>query len=260
MQCPVCDHEASVSEFGDPAKCPACGVYYDKALSNQRRLENASSNAREKSGPEPVADNLKYKANAEHPIGGEVSKVKFSDWLNSNPHMKVVGALVFGLVVGYFVGREHVKYEIQSALQNSFKGLAGAFSGARVAEPVKLAQKAKAPSVVSAAFIRKDYSEGEYGQGTIDIVLDFKNDSQEDIRAFDGVLHFTDLLGNAIIDSNVAVNETVQAGKILSWKGAIKYNKFIDRHKNFRFAEDGNIKLSFDLKKVLYADGRLQEY
>jgi len=174
--------------------------------------------------------------------------------------MKIVGALVLGLVVGYFSGREHVKYEIKSAIQNSFKGLAGAFSGSREADPVKPLQKALAPGVVSAAFIRKDFTEGEYGQGTIDIVLDFKNDSQEDIRAFDGVLHFTDLLGNEIIDSNVAVNDPVKSGKILSWIGGIKYNKFIDRHNSFRFAEEGNIKLSFELKKVLYADGRLQEY
>lgn len=38
MQCPSCEHEATEAEFGDPAKCPACGVYYHKALAHKERL------------------------------------------------------------------------------------------------------------------------------------------------------------------------------------------------------------------------------
>ena len=38
MQCPVCDHQAAASEFGEPAKCPACGVYYHTALANKERI------------------------------------------------------------------------------------------------------------------------------------------------------------------------------------------------------------------------------
>lgn len=33
MQCPVCNHEAPQFDFGDPLKCPECGVDYNKALS-----------------------------------------------------------------------------------------------------------------------------------------------------------------------------------------------------------------------------------
>lgn len=32
MQCPRCNHQATAEEFGQPAKCPACGVFYEKAL------------------------------------------------------------------------------------------------------------------------------------------------------------------------------------------------------------------------------------
>jgi hypothetical protein len=39
MQCPSCEHEATEAEFGQPAKCPACGVYYHKALANKQRIE-----------------------------------------------------------------------------------------------------------------------------------------------------------------------------------------------------------------------------
>lgn len=37
MQCPVCNHEAPQSDFGDPLKCPECGVDYNKALSAKQR-------------------------------------------------------------------------------------------------------------------------------------------------------------------------------------------------------------------------------
>ena len=39
MQCPACSHEASLEQFGDPAKCPQCGVYYEKALALKIRKE-----------------------------------------------------------------------------------------------------------------------------------------------------------------------------------------------------------------------------
>lgn len=37
MQCPGCDHEDAEGAFGEPAKCPACGVYYHKALAHKER-------------------------------------------------------------------------------------------------------------------------------------------------------------------------------------------------------------------------------
>lgn len=41
MQCPACNHEAASAVFGEPAKCPECGVYYHKALANKQRIEQA---------------------------------------------------------------------------------------------------------------------------------------------------------------------------------------------------------------------------
>lgn len=37
MQCPSCDHEAPAGSFGDPARCPDCGAYYEKALALKQR-------------------------------------------------------------------------------------------------------------------------------------------------------------------------------------------------------------------------------
>lgn len=238
MQCPKCNHEPTLAEMqASPDCCSACGVYYAKVAPRFSTNEIARAEV-------AIKEN-----------------VKFSDWLNSNPHMKVVGALLLGLIVGYFAGREHVKYEIKSAFQDSFKGLAGAFGiGAQPVEKAPEVKLPEKPGPISAAFIRKDFKADGYGGDNIAVVLDFKNDSASEIRAFDGVLYFTDLLGNKILDSKVAVNEPVAAGKILSWHGSIDYNQYIDRHRNFRFADENSIKLKFVLNKVLYADGRLQEF
>lgn len=43
MQCPACSHEAPDNAFGEPAKCPACGVFYHKALANKERIEKAKA-------------------------------------------------------------------------------------------------------------------------------------------------------------------------------------------------------------------------
>jgi len=32
MQCPACNHSADDGSFGQPAKCPNCGAFYDKAV------------------------------------------------------------------------------------------------------------------------------------------------------------------------------------------------------------------------------------
>ena len=43
MQCPKCDHQDTDAAFGDPARCPACGVFYAKALAHKQRLEAAKA-------------------------------------------------------------------------------------------------------------------------------------------------------------------------------------------------------------------------
>lgn len=55
MQCPACNHEADPSAYGQPAKCPECGVFYEKALVlKQRRIaaeEKAPEAPKPKTGP-----------------------------------------------------------------------------------------------------------------------------------------------------------------------------------------------------------------
>jgi tRNA(Phe) wybutosine-synthesizing methylase Tyw3 len=93
---------------------------------------------------------------------------------------------------------------------------------------------------------------------TIEIAI--TNVLDKDIRAFDGVLTFTDLLDNAIFSSKIAINEPLKAGSVLSWKGEIKYNQFIDTHQRLRNEQQKNLKIRFTTRKILFADGTSKEY
>jgi hypothetical protein len=86
------------------------------------------------------------------------------------------------------------------------------------------------------------------------------NLSNKDIRAFDGTLYFTDLSDNLIMSSSLAINDPVRSATTLMWKGAIKYNQFIDRHQRLRNAEQANMKISFTTTKILFQDSTTKEY
>lgn len=244
MQCPKCRYEPTLTEMqNSPHQCQKCGVFYAKVKSG-----NAASSS--------VGDVL----NSASP---NARTVTFSDWVNSNPKIKVAGALLIGLVIGYFAGREHVKYEIKTALQDSVASIGAAFGlGNKASRPSELpkpsAQVGK-PSPIKATLIGKDFNERDYQEFMI-IRLGFQNLTGSDVRAFEGVLNFTDLLDNKIFTSNVAVNDPVEVGGSLPWSGEIKYNQFMRDHQVFRNAELSNMKVIFDLKKVLYQDGRLEKF
>lgn len=58
MQCPDCGHQAPVAHFGDPLRCPDCGIYYEKAIqlkaqadASEQKIPNSPSWAAPKASP-----------------------------------------------------------------------------------------------------------------------------------------------------------------------------------------------------------------
>jgi uncharacterized repeat protein (TIGR01451 family) len=86
-----------------------------------------------------------------------------------------------------------------------------------------------------------------------------ENTGQKNIRAFDGTLTFTDLLDNEIHSSLLAINEPVGVGATLVWNGWLKYNQFIDAHQRLRSALFENLKIKFIPRKLLFADGSMEQ-
>ena len=238
MQCPKCSYEPTLSEVqSSPDMCAKCGVVYAKLQAR----------------PAPVT-------------AVDKQGVTFSDWLNSNRNAKWMIALLVGLVIGYFAGREHVKYEIRGALTDSLSGLGAIFGGSKSTEaPHKqeaetVPVKANENAPIKGELLSKGFYEGKYGQDQITFSLSFKNAAERDVRAFEGVLEFNDLLGNRILSSNIAINDPVPAGGAMPWDGGIDYNQFMDRHQRLRTEKQENVRMVFVLKKVLYADGQVEQF
>jgi hypothetical protein len=122
----------------------------------------------------------------------------------------------------------------------------------REAQPLTVALTKK-------GFSPEDIQNGVY-EADITFTLQFKNSTNKDIRAFDGLITFTDLLGNTILASKVEINERVAKGQTLEWPGAIEYNQFKDSHQRLRSEPRENLKVSFLAHKVLFADGTTKEY
>lgn len=183
---------------------------------------------------------------------------------------KIVIACLVCLVIGYFAGREHLKYEMRTAMQDAVKaiqsGLSSMFDDASDSKPSEYKPpKAKTEDQpLTVALLKKGFSpsdpyDGKYEE-EITFTLQFANKTGKDIRAFDGVIEFTDLLGNSILASKVEINERVAQGSSLDWEGALKYNQFMKDRKRLRSEPKENLKISFRANKVLFADNTTKEY
>jgi hypothetical protein len=196
-----------------------------------------------------------------------------------------LGVGLLGLIIGFFVGREYLKYELRSAFSSAvgdFKkdlttlGNGGTPSpttatGPLIAKPTetKLAPPFSMPAPkesppVEIVLIKKGFKpsnlEAQDFEDDITLSLAIKNLSGRNIRAFDGIVHFTDLLGNEIMPMKLAINEPIAAGSSLNWDGGIRYNQFSEADQRLRAAASQNMKLNFVVAKVLFADGTTKEY
>lgn len=176
---------------------------------------------------------------------------------------------LIGAAVGYFAGREHVKYElrtaVQSAVQASFPVAAekpSAVESGKQAPPPAPKPTQPAPlalTLTSKGFKSANPRNNDY-EDDITLVLLVKNLTEKDIRAFDGALIFTDLLDNEIMRIHLAINEPIQADSSVVWEGGIQYNQFFESHKRLRAEAQQNIKTVFMPKKVLFSDGSVNNY
>jgi len=113
--------------------------------------------------------------------------------------------------------------------------------------------------LISKNFQDADPDSGVYQQ-FITFKIDFKNQTKKNIRAFDGILSFTDLLGNPILSSSLAINDPIAAGTDRIFERAMEYNEFMGADRELRAESTANIKVRFSVKKVLFDDGTTKVY
>ena len=68
------------------------------------------------------------------------------------------------------------------------------------------------------------------------------------------------MLNNKIMGAKLAINDPVGVFSTLRWSGSLDYNQFIDRHQRLKSAEFENIKIVFEVRKILFDDGSVEEY
>jgi len=250
MQCPRCAYVRQPTDASAEGECPRCGIIYAKfrpggTLPPSKPATDSRSSSR--LPPTPSYEEV-----------SETHKTKIPAW--------VIPA-VLGLVVGYFAGREHIKYELrqtfEAAAERVEKSFGSIFDGGESERKKAARPKRKGPTPLSVTLNRKSFRAADYRasiEAAITIELTFKNLTGKDIRAFDGTLTFTDLLDNTIISAKLAINDPVSSRSQLEWSGQIDYNQFMDTHQRLRNQEFQNLKIRFDTKKVLFSDGSVKEF
>ncbi|WP_058557171.1 hypothetical protein [Thiohalocapsa sp. ML1] len=167
--------------------------------------------------------------------------------------------LLLSIAVPLFLGVGLGVYRTEMGLEQLSSPPASAGSG-----PVR--DKKSAPVVAPAYFdvsLRaKEFREANYTAGVQEAVMfrvAFLNKTDKDIRAFDGVLGFTDLLDNEVLSAKLSINDPVAAHGELVWDGELNYNQFIDSHQRLRNAAFENLKVWFKPRKILYSNGSTEE-
>ena len=241
VMCPKCGYLRKPQDAAPDYECPQCGVVYAKVAP---KFQDTA--------PQKISE----------PVASATSlPITLGEHFDKRQKQILVAAVVASFVIGYFAGREHLKYEMRSAIENATAGLKYVFGGGGV-KPTGPPPKAKVAESfpITATLLRKGVSERDYGRSEITFAVTFANSTGKDVRAFDGVLTFTDLLGNEILSATVAINDPVVVSESLLWEGKLDYNQFMSPHERLRNAETENTKVIFTLKKVLFADGQVKDF
>ncbi len=245
-RCQKCGHVAEIpSPIPPEADCPGCGAIYSKvdaAVAMQSAMLHQARSQR-----------------------GDSSET----W---SPRLKGFAALFATSAVfafGYWLGASNTRSELQQI------AAAAAAADARLvqtsllgAEPQKV-EPSSAPDAAKDAprdvpphievRMIAELKSKRYVPGRIDdkiqIQVEFLERHGKSVRAFDGVLVFTDLLENEIMRAKVEINQRVQSLSAMTWDGEIDYNQFMAPHQRLRSEPIENLRLAFEPGKILYEDG-----
>lgn len=185
---------------------------------------------------------------------------------NFSPSQKKQVALLLAVVflVGFFLGREQIKYQIRSSLQQAFSGIGGGsdfFENSDKGPALdSQTQKKKAEEQpLSIALLKKDIEKAGY----IDVIafkIEITNNLDKDIKAFIGTVIFYDLFEREIMPVTITYEDGVAKGGKAIWEGSIDYNQFMDTHQRLASVAFENLSITSEIEQVIFADGSKQNY
>jgi ribosomal protein L37AE/L43A len=275
ITCPSCQYiRKENSHLETPIwRCPACEIVYEKYEKNMSKMNDLSEVIAERQATtEAIAPPEKPSIK---PISeAEPSKlaILISDYLRRfnvifrgflTPKGGLVVLVVF--IFGFFSGREYFRYEVRTAIQDTFtetrKGLSSIWSGIGTTE---VAASTEEKEIVYFPMEMSDKYYNEHGPSKYDDTIDFtmfiKNPYDKDIRAFSAVIIFTDILNNEIKRLNFTHKETVAAGDTFEWEGSMDYNQIKSSDKELRYAKLEDMDIKLKVKRIVYADGSAEQF
>lgn len=253
---------------------------YDQILDEESAREESLTTRR------PIAPSSKEPRDGQLIKAGPREPLMTADPPVMRPRKGVLIAVpLLCLAIGFFMGREHLKYELRTQIargleevgrewQRSMENLGQTLAGkvgqptGRVAtEPSPRPTPAPAPpreapdfrvELLSKGFLPRDFPSRP--DSLITLKLRFQNPYNRAVRAFNGTVVFRDILGEQIHRVRLTQDSPVGPRERWEWEGSMDYNQFIDAHQKLANTNSANIQVEFQLQKVLFADGRTEEF
>ncbi len=182
-------------------------------------------------------------------------------------HEKPREALIISFLIvfffGFIVGREEVKYEIRSAFATGLSQLQNAFNNpgqlGSQDNVVPIAPQENPPVLMT--FISKNATRDSIGQlESVDTSVKYTNNANKDIKAFIGVITFSDLFDRTIKSVNTTFEEGLKVGETKQWNGTIRVNMFDQDDKRLASIDLSAMKVSWRVSQIIFADGTKQSF
>lgn len=116
------------------------------------------------------------------------------------------------------------------------------------------------PAPLAFALLDREVSQGPIDEERVTLSLNFENLAGKPIRAFEGVVKFTDPQDNGIYSSPISVSALIAEGGALRWDQHLDPRKLVGKSRRLVSEDKTNLRAFFLLKKVFFVDGSVQKY
>lgn len=259
-KCGKCGYIRKSTDTAPDWECPECGIVYEKieSVTQNRYKVDKKIKDTDRTDKENKQNKIKHDATEDNNRPSVSNKKRF------DYKKYTMFYVLLSFVIGYFAGREHVKYEMRRIFKSGIESIADGINrgGDSKSSKTKVGGKKKKEKEIKTLPVKildKRYEKKEY-QDYISISLEFTNNLKKALRAYQGYTVFTDILGNKIITVTLKNQEIVAEGETFTWAGTINFNQFMQSHIELKNTSLDDLRIKFILDKVIYTDGTEEKF
>ncbi len=177
--------------------------------------------------------------------------------------MVYAGVLIVGLAVGFFAGREHVKYELRSAFKTGVDEVTKALGGGiePTIAPMGVSSASDPYQILVPRLTKRKYDIGEYESH---VWFDFAWDTsglKKATRAVKGAILLCDVFGETKLTFRMTLNDRIVPNSPFESKGnGFSYNQFMGSHTWAAVGKTENMTVKFRVTSIIYADGTREDF